>query len=86
MEESFPCDLRFDTVAPLYIHDSGSAVKQMSAEIYGDYVDTYWDMSRVESLYTILEQNHFSMDSNGARFRTVVTAIVATVYIQMAVL
>lgn len=42
LKESFhgPGDICFDTVAPRYIHDSGSAVKQMSGEIYCDYVDT----------------------------------------------
>ena len=31
------------------MHDSGSTVKQMSAEIYCDYVDTHWDNSQNDS-------------------------------------
>lgn len=43
---SGPGDIRFDIIAPCCIHDSGSTEKQMSAEIYCDYVDTHETTAR----------------------------------------
>ncbi len=74
MKESFHGlgDICFDIAAPRYIHDSGSAVKQMSGEIYCDYVDTYGDNSHNVILYMVLHERDFLvMDPHMGRFRIV---------------
>lgn len=53
-----PADIKRDTVAPRYIHESGSAAEQMSAEIYCDCVDTQRDNRQNNILCVIPQHKH----------------------------
>lgn len=58
-----PADRKRDTVAPRCIHDSGSAVEQMSAEIYCDYVGTQRD-NRQNNILCMILQHKLVLDVN----------------------